>query len=173
MMQKFLIALACLGALCCTTDTQASGNALKVRVDYLFSGWTSVHNTFSITCSSGPDCAVNGTFCDQDHKCVLGISLPKALVQALPAVARTDLKPVSEPVEVMGPTDHDPRWDVQLQLDSGALHLLNTSSHVTKGVWNVQQSGRWAVQETDAFDRAFKAVLEPIFKGVKGGCRTT
>jgi hypothetical protein len=102
--------------------------------------------------------------------CGLRTSLPKKLVQALLPAARADLKPVPKPVEVIGHTDDYPRWDVRIRLQSGDLRLHNTSNTGPKGTWNVQQSGRWAVQETDVFGRAFEAMLEPILKSVNGAC---
>jgi hypothetical protein len=180
MTRPFLIALVCVGAFCFTTDSRASGDVLEIRATYMWAGLapTWPHNTFSITCSTDPECTVNGRFLEgrpplTDPK-VCGRSVqtrvPKALVQALPDAAQTDLKAVPKPVEVIGHTDDYPRWDVQIRLSSGSIRLLNTSNTGPKGTWNVQQSGRWSVQQTDVFGRAFKAMLEPILKSVKGAC---
>jgi hypothetical protein len=178
--RHLLIALVCIGVLGFSTDTHASGDVLEVRATYDWQGLapTWPHNTFSIMCSTGPDCTVSGVLREGRpgsrpvKECLVQISVPKTLVQALLPAARADLKAVPKPVEEIGHTDDYPRWEVQIRLDSGALRLLNTSNTGPKGSWNVQQSGRWAVQQTDVFGRAFDTVLEPIFKSLRGGCPT-
>ncbi len=180
MTQKILIALVCIGTFCFVTDTNASGDVLEIRATYTWAGLapTFPHNTFSITCSSSPECTVNGRFLQgrpplSDPKtCGRSVQtrVPRALVQALLPAARADLKAVLKPVAQIGHTDDYPRWDVQIRLGSGSIRLLNTSNTGPKGTWNVQQSGRWAVQQSDRFGRAFQVLLEPINKSVKGAC---
>jgi hypothetical protein len=180
MTRQLLIALVCIGTFCFTTDTNASGDVLEIRATYDWAGLSPTwpHDTFSITCSSSPECTVNGRFLQgrppfTDPK-ICGRSVqtrvPKALVQALLPAARADLKTVPKPVEKIDHTDDYPSWDVRIRLSSGGIRLLNTSNTGPKGTWNVQQSGRWSVQQSDRFGRAFKAMLEPIYKSVKGAC---
>ncbi len=180
MSRQLLIALVCIGAFSFTTDTHASSDVLEIRATYTWAGlspnWP--HNMFSITCSTGPDCAVRGALHEGRpgsrnlKQCLVQTSLLRKLAQALPSAARADLKSVPKPVEQIGHTDDYPRWDVQIRLNSGDLRLLNTSNTGPKGTWNVQQSGRWAVQQSDRFERVFQAMLKPIFKSVKGDCPT-
>ena len=177
MTRPFLIALVCLG-LACLTDSRASGDVLEVQAAYTWAGLapTWPNHTFSILCSSGPDCAVKAVLLEgqpgssPSKRCLVDARVPKAIVQALPAAAQTDLKAVPKPVELIGHTDDYPRWDVRIRSGNGSLRLLNTSNEGPKGTWNVQQSGRWSVQQSDAFDRAFKAVLEPVYKNAKSAC---
>jgi hypothetical protein len=116
------------------------------------------------------------------YECKVQTRVPRNLVEALAPAARADLKAVLkpfkefDPVYSLPPYGFIPGWEVKIRLDSGPLwllnRLLNTSRAGSEGAWNVRQSGRWAVQASDRFDRAFKALLEPIFKSVKGGCPT-
>jgi hypothetical protein len=180
MSRPLLIALVCIGAFCFMTDTHASGDVLEVQATYRWAGLSPTwpHHTFSITCSSSPECAVKAVLREgqppltDPKRCerTVETSVPRKLVEVLPDAARADLKAVFKPVEMIGHTDDYPRWDVQIRLSSGGIRLLNTSNTGPKGTWNVQQSGRWSVQQSDRFDRAFKAALEPILKSVKGAC---
>jgi hypothetical protein len=182
MSRQLLIPLVCIGAFCFTTDTNASGDVLEVRVTYTWAGLapTWPQNTFLITCSSNPECTVNAVLREgrppltDPKRCERSVqtSVPKKLVQVLPDAAQADLKAVPKPVEQIGHTDDYPRWDVQIRRSSGSTRLLNTSNTGPKGTWNVQQSGRWAVQQSDVFGRAFKAMLEPILKNLKSACPT-
>jgi hypothetical protein len=182
MTRQLWIGLVCIGAFCFTTDTNASGDVLELRAVYTWAGLapTWPQNTFVIICSSSPDCTVKVVLREgrppltDPKRCerTVQTSVPKELVQALPAAAQADLKAVPKPIEVIGHTDDYPRWDVRIRLSSGGIRLLNTSNTGPKGTWNVQQSGRWAVQQTDRFGRAFKAMLEPILKNLKSACPT-
>jgi hypothetical protein len=182
MTRQLLIALICIGAFCFTTDTNASSDVLEIQAVYTWAGLapTWPHQTFSIICSSDPECTVKAVLREgqppltdpKRRECSIQTTVPKKRVQALLDDAQADLKAVPKPVEVIGHTDDYPHWDVRIRLDSGGIRLLNTSNTGPKGTWNVQQSGRWSVQQSDRFGRAFKAMLEPIYKSGNRNCPT-
>jgi hypothetical protein len=151
------------------------------------------HATFLITCKTDQDCVTKGrgvAYRGEDpqfvmYDCRILERVPRNLVVALVPAARTDLIAVGGPPPPMttnpspiiegmvsrppSPSGLDSSWDVEIRLSSGSLGVLKYS-YGAKSLSFVQQSRRWFMQKSNAFNTAFKAVLNTVLKNVRSGC---